>query len=80
MSDTTGATADVHRPRAYTHTDAAGRVHYLHAKVTPRPGGGRHFAVYFAQTLKPDQALATLPEGYRVVVQPRTGRPYARRG
>ena len=64
---------------AYTITDAAGHVHYLHQRVTIFRDGRRGMSVYFSRQLNSSNAVATLPAGYRVVFSPITGRPYARR-
>jgi hypothetical protein len=59
--------------------DAADRPHYLHGRWIEHPSGTRQLLAYFAHTVRPIEALDTIPDGYEIVVSRANGRPYVRR-
>ncbi len=59
---------------AYSVTNTKGQTYFLHGKMVTLRGGRKQQIYYFARTEK-DDALAGLPEGYKVTENKRTGLP-----
>ncbi len=59
---------------AYKHTNAKGTDYFLHSKNV-RLRSGRQQMIYYFAKVAGDNALDSLPEGYQIVENPRTGLP-----
>ena len=57
---------------AYSHTNSKGVTYYLHAKDVVLRGGKEQRIYYFAKDERPE-AINDVPEGYKVVENPRNG-------
>ncbi len=64
---------------AYSHTNSRGTTYYLHSKEVTLKGGRKQVIYYFAKEVKPG-AIDSLPEGYIVVENQRTGLPILKKG
>ncbi len=64
---------------AYTHTNSKGQTYYLHQRdVTLK--GGRQQRIYFFAREEKEGVIDSLPEGYVVVENTRTGLPILKKG
>jgi hypothetical protein len=63
----------------YAHRNARGQTYYLHAKRVTLQNGRPFSIYYFAPRPKPDEAVETLPEGYKVLEKARNGLPFLKR-
>ena len=64
---------------AYTHTNSKGQSYYLHQRdVTLK--GGRVQRIYFFAREEKDGVMDSMPDGYVVVENPRTGLPILKKG
>ena len=64
---------------AYAHKNSRDQMYYLHGKdVTLRNGRTQHI-YYFARKEKKREAEPSLPRGYKVGENPRTGLPFLAR-
>ncbi|MEA3334719.1 MAG: hypothetical protein U9R25_02345 [Chloroflexota bacterium] len=59
---------------AYSYTNSKGSTYYLHSKVTTLKGGRQQKIFFFAKTVREDDALDAVPEGY-VVSESKNGLP-----
>lgn len=59
---------------AYTVTNSKGQTYFLHGKMVTLRGGRKQQIYYFARTEKAD-AMESMPDGYRVTENKRTGLP-----
>ena len=64
---------------AYSHTNSKGQTYYLHGKVVTLKGGRQQQIYYFAKEVKPE-ALDSVPSGYMVTENKRTGLPMLKKG
>jgi hypothetical protein len=58
---------------AYSHTNSKGVTYYLHSKMVTLRGGKEQRIFFFAKEERPADAVEELPEGYKVVENPRNG-------
>lgn len=64
---------------AFTHTNSKGQTYYLHQRdVTLK--GGRVQRIYFFAREQKDGVQDSMPSGYVVVENPRTGLPILKKG
>ncbi|PJC36912.1 hypothetical protein CO046_03035 [Candidatus Peregrinibacteria bacterium CG_4_9_14_0_2_um_filter_53_11] len=63
---------------AYSHTNSRGQTYYLHSKKVTLRGGREQTIFYFARDERPE-ALDSVPEGYQVVENKKTGLPMLKR-
>lgn len=59
---------------AYSHTNSRGTTYFLHSKEVTLKGGRKQVIYYFAKEAKAG-AIDSLPAGYQVVENQRTGLP-----
>jgi YHS domain-containing protein len=64
---------------AYSHTNSRGTTYFLHSKEVTLKGGRKQVIYYFAKEAKAG-AIDSLPEGYLVVENQRTGLPILKKG
>lgn len=64
---------------AYSHTNSKGQTYYLHGKVVTLKGGRQQQIYYFAKEEKVG-ALDSVPSGYLVTENKRTGLPMLKKG
>ena len=57
-----------------TQSKKSGKTYYLHSKSVTLRGGRQQTIFYFAQDVR-DGALDSVPAGYTVMENPRTGLP-----
>jgi hypothetical protein len=57
---------------AYKHTNSKGKEYYLHSRSVGKGGGKLYF---FAKEVKEEGAEESLPDGYEIVENERTGLP-----
>lgn len=60
---------------AYSFTNSKGVQYYLHSKMVTLRGGKQQRIFFFAKDVRPDDAVAELPEGYEVSENLRNGFP-----
>ena len=65
---------------AYSHTNSKGVTYYLHSKEVTLRGGKQQRIYYFAKDVRPNEALDELPEGHKVIENPRNGFLVLKRG
>jgi hypothetical protein len=58
----------------------SGKTYYLHCKVQELKGGQKVNLYYFAGAPKPEAAIDSLPAGYVVDENGRTGLPFLKKG
>ncbi len=56
----------------------SGKTYYLHLREQPRKNGGITKLYYFAGDVRPE-AVDSLPEGYIVIENERTGLPFLKK-
>lgn len=64
---------------AYQHTNKKGQTYYLHQKQVKLRNGREQTIYYFGREEKKDEALNSVPKGYQVDENPRTGLPYLKK-
>lgn len=64
---------------AYSHTNSKGTTYFLHSKEVTLKGGRKQVIYYFAKEAKAG-AVDSLPAGYKVVENQRTGLPILKKG
>ncbi len=64
---------------AYIHTNTRGQEYVLHGKRARLMNGHTQQIYYFARDARPHEALAAVPEGYRVQENERTGLPFLKK-
>ena len=64
---------------AFTHTNARGQDYILHGKQVTLQNGREQQIFYFARSERPAEALAAVPEGYRVLESEQTGLPFLKK-
>lgn len=64
---------------AYTVTNSKGQTYFLHGKEVTLRGGRKQQIYYFAREEKAD-VLESLPTGYMVTENKRTGLPMLKKG
>lgn len=62
-------------PMAYCHKNKKGQDYFLHRKHVTLRGGREQTIYFFAREVKDEGALESVPEGYQVVENDRTGLP-----
>lgn len=60
---------------AFAHTNSKGQQYYLHMKDVTLKGGRVQRIFFFAREVKDEGAVDSLPNGYTVVENARTGLP-----
>lgn len=58
---------------AYTHENSKGQTYYLHAKDVTLRGGRQQRIYFFAKEERPGESIDEVPEGMKVVENPRNG-------
>ena len=61
--------------KAYSTTNSKGTTYYLHTKEVVLRGNRKQRIYYFAKQVTPETALDSLPKGYQVVENKKTGLP-----
>jgi hypothetical protein len=61
---------------AYAHKNSKGQTYYLHAKEVTLRNGRKQRIFYFAREAKGTEALDSVPSGYKVGENQRTGLPF----
>ena len=61
---------------AYSHKNTKGQTYYLHAKDVKLRNGREQRIFYFAREEKKGESLPSVPSGYRVGENKRTGLPF----
>lgn len=64
---------------AYAHTNSKGQQYYLHQQEVTLKGGRKQTIFYFAREPKPT-AIDSMPAGYVIVENARTGLPILKKG
>lgn len=64
---------------AYEYTNAKGTKYYLHQTLVTLRGGGRQQTIYYFSREPGSKAIDEVPEGFKVVENPRTGLPVLKR-
>lgn len=64
---------------AYQHQNSKGQTYYLHQRDVTLKGGRQQRIYFFAREVK-DGAIDSLPSGYVVVENTRTGLPILKKG
>ena len=64
---------------AYAHTNSKGQTYYLHNKAVTLRGGRLQTIYFFAKEVREADALESVPEGYMVVENKKTGLPMLKR-
>lgn len=60
---------------AFAHTNSKGQQYFLHMKDVTLKGGRVQRIYFFAREVKPEGSQDSLPVGYQVVENARTGLP-----
>lgn len=61
---------------AYRHTNSKGESYYLHGKEVTLRNGRKQQIFYFSRSEKNGEAMDTVPGGYRIGENSRTGLPF----
>ncbi len=61
---------------AYKHTNSRGESYYLHGKEVTLRNGRTQRIFYFSRSQKDGEGLESVPSGYQVGENSRTGLPY----
>lgn len=64
---------------AYEHTNAKGQKYYLHKTEVTLRGGGRVQTIYYFSREVKSNAIDSVPEGFMVIENSRTGLPVLKR-
>lgn len=64
---------------AFSHTNSKGQEYYLHQRDVTLKGGRQQRIYFFARDVR-DGSCDSLPDGYVVVENPRTGLPILKKG
>ncbi len=65
---------------AYEFTNKKGTKYYLHSKVVTLRGGNRKQTIYYFAKNPRSEAIDSVPAGFQVVENQRTGLPVLKRG
>ena len=65
---------------AYQHTNSKGQAYFLHQKDVTLKGGRVQRIYFFAKQEKPEGGVDSMPAGYVVVENARTGLPILKKG
>jgi hypothetical protein len=65
---------------AHAHTNKKGQTYYLHTKEVTLRGGRKQRIYFFARDERDEGGLDSVPEGFVVVENERTGLPLLKRG
>lgn len=63
----------------FTYTNKKGQTYYLYTTQVQLRGGNRQQTIYYFSKEEKPGVLDTVPEGFEVVENPRTGLPVLRR-
>jgi hypothetical protein len=63
----------------YEHQNKKGQTYYLHGKDVTLQNGRKQRIYYFGREAKPGEALDSLPAGYRIEENERTGLPFLKK-
>ncbi len=63
-----------------TVSKKSGKTYYLHSKDVTLRGGRNQTIYFFAQDVRAEGALNSVPSGYVVMENPRTGLPMLKKG
>jgi hypothetical protein len=63
----------------YSYKNSKGQSYFLHGKQVTLQGGRQQKIHYFAREAKAGESLDSVPDGYEVVENPRTGLPFLKR-
>ncbi len=61
---------------AFSHKNSKGQTYFLHAKDVTLRNGRQQKIYYFAREAKTGEALDSVPQGYKVGENQRTGLPF----
>ena len=61
---------------AYAHKNSKGQTYYLHDKEVSLRNGRQQRIFYFAREEKQGESLPSVPQGYKVGENQRTGLPF----
>ena len=61
---------------AYSHKNSKGQTYFLHAKEVTLRNGRKQRIFYFAREEKSGESLNSVPSGYKVGENQRTGLPF----
>ncbi len=61
---------------AFSHKNSKGQTYYLHAKEVALRNGRQQRIFYFAREEKQGESLPSVPQGYKVGENQRTGLPF----
>ncbi len=64
---------------AYQHQNKKGQNYFLHGKTVTLQNGRKQQIYYFAREAKPGEALDSVPAGYRIEENDRTGLPFLKK-
>ncbi len=64
---------------AYQHKNKKGQNYFLHGKTVTLQNGRQQQIYYFAREAKPGEALDSVPAGYRIEENERTGLPFLKK-
>ncbi|RJQ27804.1 hypothetical protein C4577_00565 [Candidatus Parcubacteria bacterium] len=64
---------------AFEHTNAKGTKYYLNSKKVILRGSGREQTIYYFTRQPTENSIDSVPEGFMVVENPRTGLPVLKR-
>ncbi len=64
---------------AYTHVNSKGQTYYLHYKDVVLQNGREQRIYYFAKQTRPGATLDSVPAGYIVMENKRTGLPFCKK-
>ena len=64
---------------AYSHKNKKGQTYYLHGKTVTLQNGRRQQIYYFAREEKRGEGLDSIPAGYRIEENDRTGLPFLKK-
>jgi hypothetical protein len=65
---------------AFEHTNAKGTKYYLHSTTVKLRGSGKNQTIYYFKKNTDNNALDSIPTGFKVVENKRTGLPILKRG
>ena len=64
---------------AFAHKNKKGQTYYLHGKTVTLQNGREQRIFYFAREAKPGEAMDSIPQGYRIEENERTGLPFLKK-
>ena len=65
--------------KAFEYTNKKGQTYFLHTREVTLKNGRKQTIYYFARDIRDNDALAAVPEGYKVVETEKTGLPLLKR-